>query len=210
MAMSPYTFCVFVHKDSANRLIFEKSAELKHSIGTGKSQNKKGVQLKFLSHPNYGLTPNKEFPVMDLGPIKFMLLYIGPAEEAVTARFSDNQELVLDDYGGMVFRGADNTLDNHNLVNATLDSRPGQQFQVNDEGSISPVKAPHLVLGIPEVGYPDEEINKTKLEANKLAVESYGLLSDVKVCVTPETNDKGVHDIDDATELFHKMIFKNI
>mmetsp|Transcript_41910 Transcript_41910/g.98227 ORF Transcript_41910/g.98227 Transcript_41910/m.98227 type:complete len:924 (-) Transcript_41910:108-2879(-) len=211
MAMSPTTFCVLVHKDSSNKLIFENSAELKKLIYNKNSENRKGVPLSFSSHPNFGLTPNKEFSIMEVGPSKLMLLHIGPAKEAVEARFSENQEIVLDDYGGMVFRANANILDNHNVVNATLDARPGQQFQVNDEGSISPVKAPHLVLGIPEVGFSNEEANRIKSEAKKMAADLYGLSSNRILNGTScSGEEEQVHDVDGETELFHELMAKYI
>mmetsp|Transcript_19249 Transcript_19249/g.43830 ORF Transcript_19249/g.43830 Transcript_19249/m.43830 type:complete len:92 (+) Transcript_19249:162-437(+) len=48
-------------------------------------------------------------------------------------------------------RSVGNILENGNFVIATKDNcthpRPGMSFQVNDDGSISPVEAPNLVLG---------------------------------------------------------------
>jgi len=157
LGTSPQCLLHLVSRDSPNRLTFQNHAELKESQNQVFSKDRKGIPLILSSHQNCCILYRNIDPVViDIQFIKVAVLFIGgPLESSVLARFSKNNELVLDGHGGFVLRAMYNILKEGNIVTATRDNcdqpRPGQPYQVNDDGSISPIEAPHLVLGFPEL-----------------------------------------------------------
>jgi len=93
---------------------------------------------------------------MNISLLSAAHLYLGPVEDSLLVRFTENNEIFIENFGGLVFRSCRNSLERGNIVCATRDNcehpRSGQKFQVNADGSISPTEAKHLALGFPEMG----------------------------------------------------------
>eukprot|EP00588_Corethron_pennatum_P020081 CAMPEP_0194321682 /NCGR_PEP_ID=MMETSP0171-20130528/17881_1 /TAXON_ID=218684 /ORGANISM="Corethron pennatum, Strain L29A3" /LENGTH=854 /DNA_ID=CAMNT_0039079677 /DNA_START=365 /DNA_END=2926 /DNA_ORIENTATION=+ len=155
LASSPYTLLALVARGSPNQAIFENWVELEKSRHR-RGNNKKGILLKLKSHPNYGIVALSDSPVMSITFISVLLLYFGPAASSLSVRFTEHKELLIEDFGGLVFRPLYNLYEIGNFMSATKDNcdrpRLGGQWQVNKDGSISPVQAAHLALGFPVVG----------------------------------------------------------
>mmetsp|Transcript_41956 Transcript_41956/g.98324 ORF Transcript_41956/g.98324 Transcript_41956/m.98324 type:complete len:423 (-) Transcript_41956:713-1981(-) len=161
---TPQCHLHLVPRDSRNRLVFENHVELRESQNQIIPKDRKGIPLTLSSHPNCCIIYRsfdpiidiKSHPTIDIKSITVASLFIGgPLESSALARFSKNGELVLDEHGGLVMRTVFNILSEGIAVTGTRDNcdqpRLGQPFQVNDDGSISPVEAPHFVLGFPEL-----------------------------------------------------------
>eukprot|EP00587_Corethron_hystrix_P012178 CAMPEP_0113302862 /NCGR_PEP_ID=MMETSP0010_2-20120614/3513_1 /TAXON_ID=216773 ORGANISM="Corethron hystrix, Strain 308" /NCGR_SAMPLE_ID=MMETSP0010_2 /ASSEMBLY_ACC=CAM_ASM_000155 /LENGTH=181 /DNA_ID=CAMNT_0000156753 /DNA_START=640 /DNA_END=1182 /DNA_ORIENTATION=+ /assembly_acc=CAM_ASM_000155 len=144
----------------------------------------KYVPLTVSSHPNFGLGPLKEAPIMRHNHISVMVINLGPFEDTLVARFSENKELVIDYNGGMVLRCRYNVLQKYNWLGFSKDDceqpRLGQQFQVNKNGSISPIEAPHLSLGILGTDIPDNLAPVLRKEAYRIAREAFEPISSDK------------------------------
>uniref|UniRef100_A0A6U5HLF9 Uncharacterized protein n=1 Tax=Corethron hystrix TaxID=216773 RepID=A0A6U5HLF9_9STRA len=158
LGTSPLSHLHLVEKDSPNQVNFENYLELKETQNQVYSSKWKRVPLKLSSHPNCGLRYRVGTPNWDIQFITIFPLFIGggPEEKSIRARLSEKGEIILDETGKCVVRAVGNILEDGNAMIGTIDNsdqpRPGQPFQVNDNGSISPVEAPHLVLGFPQVG----------------------------------------------------------
>jgi len=151
-----------VSRDSQNRLTFEYHLELKESQNNLIPNDKKGIPLTLSSHPNCGVVYRSESPTFEVHNFTVVHLCIGgPSESSALARFSKSKELVLDEHGGIVMFVVGGLLERGRGVIAKRyncdQPRPGQPFQVNDDGSISPVDAPHIALGFPEIKIPNVE-----------------------------------------------------
>lgn len=151
------TFLGIVARNSLNRAIFKNSKRLKESQVMGGGKDKRAISLVLKSAVNCGIVASKEFPRFDTAASRTLVpLFFGPTEETLSARFTENQEIFIVDFGGIVLRAGFDILRIGNFVQGTRDNcenpRLGTQFEINDDGSISPVKAPHLALGFPEIG----------------------------------------------------------
>eukprot|EP00588_Corethron_pennatum_P034102 CAMPEP_0194349516 /NCGR_PEP_ID=MMETSP0171-20130528/107136_1 /TAXON_ID=218684 /ORGANISM="Corethron pennatum, Strain L29A3" /LENGTH=243 /DNA_ID=CAMNT_0039116977 /DNA_START=2141 /DNA_END=2872 /DNA_ORIENTATION=- len=147
IGVSTYPMVLLVARDSPNRAIFKYSSELLREKGAEGNN----ISLDLISHPNCALVPALDQHVMKSGCISYSYLGIGPAENALKARFSKRNEIIFEIGGGLLMRAVSNSLAFGNFIICTKDeflmARRGQQFMVNEEGSISPVEAPHLALG---------------------------------------------------------------
>jgi len=158
LGTSPLCHLHLVEKDSSNQIIFENYLELKETQNHVHRSERKRIPLKLSSHPSCGIRYRVGTPNWDIQFITIFPLFIGggPEEKSIRARLSEKGEIILDETGKCVVRAVGNILEDGNAMIGTIDNsdqpRPGQPFQVNDNGSISPVEAPHLVLGFPQVG----------------------------------------------------------
>jgi len=150
-----YPMLILVERDSQNRVFFENSVELKDSQDI-KGEFQKGVSLKLKSSQNIGVVVSEDVPVIDITFISVAFLYLGPADDSLLVRFTENQEILLEKFNGFVFRAAFDSLESGNVVQASKDNcdhpRLGTKFQVNEDGSMSPSEALHLSLGFSEIG----------------------------------------------------------
>jgi len=181
IAASPYPYLSLVAKDSPSCIIFKNHEDLRTSQDDNKKGKKKNISLELSSHPNLGIVTRPRKPMVEIGFFSVVLLFIGTAESSLFASFTKDQEIVFDAFDGFVLRCLGNILEEGTGLQATRDNcdrpRKGQQFQVNKNGSISPIEAPHLVLGFPEVTVPDNSIlDKMKADARKIASKSIGSL----------------------------------
>merc|ERR1711957_833162 len=183
LAASPYTLFVLVSRHAANRAIFRNAAELKKSQEMTSSKNR--IPLTLMSHPNHGIVEMVESSVCDVAFITVSVLYLGPEKDSLSVKFTDHGEILFEIHGGLVLRVFQNILEAGNFLCATRDNcdcpRRGEQFQVNDDGSISLVEAPHLALGFSERATSDNLLStEMRLEAERVASKSFNVSSSRK------------------------------
>merc|ERR1719421_2221503 len=118
---------------AANVLIFEHAQALESSPG--------GRPLTLKSHPGLAIVPRYDYP-RSAKEWRYIEIGIGPAHMAMTVKLEDQFLVRVHDE-----RVMDIAHWNYEAGN-TLYGGGGRSFVVNNDGSISPALATHLVLGM--------------------------------------------------------------
>eukprot|EP00588_Corethron_pennatum_P011457 CAMPEP_0194270880 /NCGR_PEP_ID=MMETSP0169-20130528/4788_1 /TAXON_ID=218684 /ORGANISM="Corethron pennatum, Strain L29A3" /LENGTH=1053 /DNA_ID=CAMNT_0039013083 /DNA_START=309 /DNA_END=3467 /DNA_ORIENTATION=+ len=155
-----------VDRYSPNRAIFKNVEKIRQSSNDSKEiEDCDGIKLELKSHAPYTIMPiNKDVLVNDIFQSSFRVLGLGPSEDALQVIYRKNKIIVRNHnnyFLSLHFPGhfAGNGV---NIVGSALDSwltiwfvkiwteviaRKLVDFSINNDGTISPLNAPHLVLG---------------------------------------------------------------
>jgi len=159
LGLSYYPKLYLVDQFSPNRAIFKNAHALVQSEQSGCNNDEEDVQLELISHPGYAIAPIS-VPMFLPFSLVFWKLGLGPQESAlkVVCRknkviFRGNFDLYLSTYFPGLTAGNPIMLIGSNsesflkklIVNSTICN--SLDFICNNDGSISPLKAPHLALG---------------------------------------------------------------
>jgi len=146
-----------VKQNSPNKVIFNNVNLLKENQSslnkTGEKIRSEGIKLEFLSHPGCSLVQKHE--MIKYNSFLGFRVGIGASNEAFQVHFLQNGEIMLRDsetflhiYGGKLAEGQPICL----LQKVPLWYRlwylkQQRRFKINNDGSISPMYAPYLVIG---------------------------------------------------------------
>jgi len=148
-----------VHRSSTNRAIFKNTHALLQSEQSLFTDYNTGIQLELTSHPTYAITPVSSFIPHRFG-IGQMKLGLGPKESALKVVYLKNKLIVCGTKNfyvcypfqgsSMIIGGSKIPYESQSLLSKLLiffifDNI--SNFSVNNDGTISPLNAPHLALG---------------------------------------------------------------
>ena len=136
---------ILVRKGSRDALVFERAHQL---------SGPEGALLTLRSHPGWAVVPRYEYP-RSAAEWRYIELGLGPAHMAAHMQLQGeflvrlHDERVMDIAHWKYEEG--NTLNvlrsAHNHPGNTRYGNGGRSFVVNTDGTVSPMKASHLVLG---------------------------------------------------------------
>jgi len=159
LGLGYYPRLYLVDRFSMNCAIFKNAHVLLQSKKSSYADNDTGIPLELTSHPTYAIAP-----ISSVIPLKFgicqMKLGLGPKEKALQVVYVKNKLFVsgsnnlylCSPYGGgnIIIAGSKIPYNSQSLLSKLLryfllDNM--SNFSVNDDGTISPLNAPHLALG---------------------------------------------------------------
>jgi len=166
LGMSVYPLLYLVDRYSSNRAIFKNIDQISHPVNASSNiEDYDGIKLELESHASYGVVPiSKLVTIKNKLHLAFRVLGLGPAEDSlkliyhknkIIIRNHDNYLLCLHFPGHFAGNSIDmigSTLPNYielwyfKILNKWIANKY-TDFSVNSDGTISPLNAPHLVLG---------------------------------------------------------------
>lgn len=194
-----------VRKGSSDALVFEHAHRLS---GPG------GAQLTLRSHPGWAVVPRYDYP-RSAKEWRYIELGLGPAEMAAHMQLQGgflvrlHDERVMDiNHWNYEEGNALNVLRSaHNHPGNTRYTNGGRSFVVNVDGTISPMKAQHLVLGasMPRFSFVQSS------SPNKCVFEhTQSLINGGRVPLTLASHPglAVVQGFDEPREAFHEWHYK--
>ena len=150
-----------VPRDSPNRVILQYGSELKHNmlpqVGYDPiTDQSKIFSFELRSHPGQSIVRSQRD--VKVGKCTMNSLRIGPIDKGIKLSHDGrilacaNTGLVMKVPTSEVCAGSILILYKETSKSATIAKGEGCDFTINDDGSISPLNAPHLAIGTPIQG----------------------------------------------------------
>jgi len=166
LGISPFPILYLVAHDSPSRAVFKHFIELSKTkkpqkITVEENRNiyqsstqqtvDNGITLELESHPGMGIVSLCEnIPMYPMVNSRTCTVGLGPVSNALTAKLNeDDHLLILGKYSGSILWPVTSSSLESGVVLVMTFFTEGDhiRFKVNDDGTISPIGAEHLVLG---------------------------------------------------------------